>query len=91
MRMSHAVAALGMLFVSACAQAISGSADSISRLEQARTSDPKSEPVLRSLGIAYFKANRYNDAKTALQQAVVDGPERRRRGAVPWTQRRGAE
>jgi tetratricopeptide (TPR) repeat protein len=74
MRMSRAVVALGALFVSGCATTISGSADSITRLEQARTSDPKSEPVQRSLGIAYFKANRYNDAKTALQQAVAMDP-----------------
>ena len=74
MRMARAVVALGALFVSGCATAISGSADSITRLEQARTADPKSEPVQRSLGIAYFKANRHGDAKTALQQAASMDP-----------------
>lgn len=74
MRTARAVVALGALFVSACATAISGSADSITRLEQARTADPKSEPVQRSLGIAYFKAKRYGDAKTALQQAASMDP-----------------
>src|SRR5256885_15327120 len=58
------------LCVSACAQAISGNADSVTKLEQARASNPQSEAVVRSLGIAYFKANRYDDARTALQQAV---------------------
>jgi TolB-like protein len=54
----------------ACASAISGSADSISRLESARAANPKSEPVQRSLGIAYFKANRFDDARASLQQAA---------------------
>jgi tetratricopeptide (TPR) repeat protein len=58
------------LVTSGCATAISGSADSITRLERARTNDPRSEAVQRSLGIAYFKANRLADARTALQQAV---------------------
>ncbi|HTE45077.1 MAG TPA: tetratricopeptide repeat protein [Gemmatimonadaceae bacterium] len=70
MRMARAVVALTTLVVGACAPAISGSGDSISRLEQARTADPNSAAVQRSLGIAYFKANRYPDAKTALQKAV---------------------
>ena len=42
--------------------------DSIARLEQARANDPKSESALRSLGIAYFKANRLPEARTALSR-----------------------
>jgi len=57
-----------------CTSAISGSADSISRWEKARAADPKSESVERSLGIAYFKANRDDDARGALQQALAMDP-----------------
>jgi tetratricopeptide (TPR) repeat protein len=60
----------GALSLAACARTISGSADSITKLEQARAADPKSESVLRSLGIEYFKANRLTDARAALQQAA---------------------
>jgi tetratricopeptide (TPR) repeat protein len=60
----------GALAATGCATAISGSGDNIARLEKARASDPKSEAVMRSLGIAYFKANRFDDARGALQQAV---------------------
>jgi TolB-like protein len=56
--------------VGACATAISGSADNVSRLEQQHAGDPNSEPVQRSLGIAYFKANRLPDARTALDKAT---------------------
>ncbi|MEO6878909.1 MAG: CsgG/HfaB family protein, partial [Gemmatimonadaceae bacterium] len=44
------------------------------KLERARVSEPKSEPVQRSLGIAYFKANRFSDARGALQQAMSMEP-----------------
>ena len=59
----------------ACAPVISGSADNITRLETARRSDPASESVERSLGIAYFKANRYSDARGVLQDAVAKDPK----------------
>ena len=57
---------------SACTTAISGSADSISRLEQARQANPNSQAAARNLGIAYFKATppRLEQAATALRQAV---------------------
>lgn len=63
------VAAMAVV-ASACATTISGSAESITRLEQARSANPSSEEAARNLGIAYFKAGRYPDARTALQQAV---------------------
>lgn len=75
MRMIRSVVAVGALCVSGCATAISGSADNIARLESARTADPKSEAVQRSLGIAYFEANRYDDARTALRQATAMDPK----------------
>ncbi len=58
----------------ACAPTISGSADNITKLERSRASEPKSEPVQRSLGIAYFKADRFSDARGALQQAMTMEP-----------------
>ena len=58
------------LSVGACATAISGSAESITRLEQQHASDPQSEPLQRSLGIAYFKGNRLADARAALEKAT---------------------
>ena len=63
-----------MLLACGCAAAISGSGDSIARLEQARSSAPNSEPAQRSLGIAYFKANRFAEARASLQRAVSMAP-----------------
>ena len=72
MRMARWTVLAAALGVSACATAISGSADNIARLEQAKSANPNSEAAVRNLGIAYFKATppRYNDARTALQQAA---------------------
>ncbi|HEY4306418.1 MAG TPA: tetratricopeptide repeat protein [Gemmatimonadaceae bacterium] len=72
MRTTHLAAlAAASLAVSACATTISGSAQDISRLEQQHAGDPQSEPLQRSLGIAYFKANRLPDARTALEKATT--------------------
>jgi tetratricopeptide (TPR) repeat protein len=65
-----AILAAASLSAGACATAISGSADSISRLEQERAGDPQSEPIQRSLGIAYFRANRFPEARSALEKAA---------------------
>ena len=71
MRMNRLAAlAAASLAASACARTISGSAQDISRLEQERAGDPQSEPLQRSLGIAYFKGNRLADARTALEKAA---------------------
>jgi tetratricopeptide (TPR) repeat protein len=63
--------------VGACATAISGSADNIARLEQAKAANPSSQAAARNLGIAYFKATppRYNDARVSLAQAVELDPK----------------
>ena len=63
--------------VSACATAISGSADNIAKLEQAKAANPSSQVTARNLGIAYFKAAppRYNDARVSLAQAVELDPK----------------
>lgn len=65
----------GVLATSGCAPAISGSAENVARLERAHTADPKSEDVERSLGIAYFKAKRYSDARSALETASSMAPQ----------------
>ena len=71
MRSVHIAMLVGSLSVSGCASAISGSADSITKLESARTTHPKSETIQRSLGIAYFNAARFDEARPALQQAIA--------------------
>ncbi len=43
--------------------------DPISKLEAARTKSPRNVPALRALGIAYYKAKRYEDARTVLDTA----------------------
>lgn len=71
----RAAALIGALAVSGgCAPAIQNSAESIARLERTHTERPKSEPATRSLGIAYYKANRYDDARTMLAQATSMDP-----------------
>lgn len=77
MRIARWTLLAGALAVSACATAISGSADNIARLEQARTADPNSEAAVRNVGIAYFKATppRYNDARESLRRAAAMDPK----------------
>lgn len=43
--------------------------DPIARLEAARAKTPSSVPALRALGIAYYKAKRYEEARTVLEGA----------------------
>ena len=52
----------------ACASA--PPAGRIAQLEQARAANPLSPATLRALGIAYYKAGRYGDARTALAEAA---------------------
>ncbi len=70
MRTCRAAVMAALALASGCATAISGSASSVAHLEQEHAAHPTSERVQRSLGIAYFKANRLTDARTALEQAV---------------------
>ena len=44
-------------------------ADAIPRLEAARAANPRNVAALRSLGVAYFKADRFTEAWTVLDQA----------------------
>jgi tetratricopeptide (TPR) repeat protein len=43
--------------------------DNLTRLELARKANPQSVAALRSLGIAYYRAGRYADARPVLEQA----------------------
>ncbi|HEY4130101.1 MAG TPA: CsgG/HfaB family protein [Gemmatimonadaceae bacterium] len=58
----------------ACAPAISGSADNVSRLEHAVAIDPNAQGAHRSLGIAYFRAGQFDHAHVALTDAVRMDP-----------------
>lgn len=49
-------------------------ADAISRLEAARSANPRNVAALRALGVAYFKADRFEDARTVLDQARTLDP-----------------
>jgi len=59
------------LGAAACATAgrVASGPEAIARLERERSSNPQSEPVLRSLGIAYYKSGRLAEARTTLDQA----------------------
>jgi len=71
----RAAALLGTIAVAGgCAPAIQNSAQGIARLERTHAQQPRSEPAARSLGIAYYKANRYDDARTMLAQAIAMDP-----------------
>jgi tetratricopeptide (TPR) repeat protein len=69
---------MAVVVVAACATATGGrggGADAIARLERARSASPNSEPVLRALGIAYYKAGRLKDAQPVLEQASKLNPK----------------
>ena len=51
-----------------------GNAKGIAKLEKKRAERPKDAAVARSLGIAYYKANRYADARTNLEAATRLNP-----------------
>lgn len=57
-----------------CASSGQMSASGLARLEQARASRPNDAAVVRNLGIAYYKAKRFADARTQLQQAAKLDP-----------------
>lgn len=73
MRLARTLSALLILAVTASAlhaQEPGGpSRDAVARLEAARNARPNNVAALRALGIAYYKAQRYQDAHTVLDQA----------------------
>ena len=71
MRSVRSLVAVGMATLAmGCASSGQMNADGIARLEQARATRPNDPAVARSLGIAYYKAGRYADARARLDQAV---------------------
>jgi len=67
MRSTFALVWLAVV-MAACASA--PAANRIAQLEQARQANPLSQSTLRALGIAYYKAARYDDARKALVEAT---------------------
>jgi TolB-like protein len=67
-------ATAGLLLGSGCASVQPTPQVAIARLEAQRTASPKSVEVLRALGIQYYKAKRYSDARTTLSQAATMAP-----------------
>lgn len=71
-----AISSLLLVGLAACATGGGMSAgDSVARLEQQQQSNPTSAAVNRSLGIAYYKATRYPQARSALETATKLDPK----------------
>jgi len=75
----HSVRRIGLIgFLAlggaACASGRASGPEAIARLERERSSNPRSEPVLRSLGIAYYKSGNSKDARAVLEQAAALDP-----------------
>ena len=60
--------------LAACATGGLSSGESVARLEQQQRSSPTSAAVNRALGIAYYKANRFPEARTTLETASKIDP-----------------
>jgi TolB-like protein len=67
-------ATAGLVLGAGCASVQPTPQVAIARLEAQRTKEPKSVDVLRGLGIQYYKAKRYSDARTTLGQAATLAP-----------------
>jgi tetratricopeptide (TPR) repeat protein len=65
-----ALSNLLLISVAACASAGLNAADSVTRLEQQQKSSPSSAGANRQLGIAYYEAKRYPEARGALETAA---------------------
>ena len=71
-----AISSLLLVGLAACATGGGMSAgESVARLEQQQQSNPTSAAVNRSLGIAYYKATRYPQARSALETATKLDPK----------------
>ena len=69
------LSALLVAGLAACATGGMSAGDSVTRLEQQQRTNPSSAPVNRSLGIAYYKANRNPEARAALETAAKIDPK----------------
>lgn len=67
-------ATAGLVLGAGCASVQPTPQVAITRLEAQRTKTPKSVDVLRALGIQYYKAKRYSDARTVLSEAATLSP-----------------
>ena len=67
-------ATAGLVLGTACASVQPTPQVAITRLEAQRTASPKSVDVLRALGIQYYKAQRYADARAVLTEAATLAP-----------------
>jgi TolB-like protein len=75
MRLRRIVGATaGLVLGTGCATVQPTPQLAITRLEAQRTKTPKSVEVLRALGIQYYKAQRYSDARTTLTEASTLAP-----------------
>src|SRR5688500_8348327 len=68
-------ATAGLLLAAGCATVQPTPQVAIARLEAKRASSPKSVDVLRALGVQYYKAQRYQDARTTLTEAAGLSPK----------------
>ena len=69
------ISTLLLASLAACATGGMTAGESVSKLEQQQKSSPSSAAVNRSLGIAYYKASRYQDARTSLETATRLDPK----------------
>ncbi len=67
MRFPRVLMVLGLLTLAA--PTADAQRDPIARLEAARSANPRNVAALRALGVAYYKANRFADARSVLDQA----------------------
>ena len=71
----RAVATLGLsLLASGCLASGQVSADGVSRLQRARAVRPNDAKVVRALGLAFYKAQRYDSARVYLRQSTSLDP-----------------
>lgn len=69
MRLVRPILALALLTLAAAPAAAQGTGGAIAKLEAARARNPQNVAALRALGVAYYKAQRWADARTVLDQA----------------------
>lgn len=69
MRHSRLLLACALLALAAPA-AEAQQRDPVARLEAARAANPRSVAALRALGVAYYKADRFAEARTVLDQGT---------------------